>query len=54
VVQELMKKGRELFLDHFARLGLFGKVLSLAGPQEEEATQTVMDKVIISHYVLSF
>lgn len=33
-----MSKSRDTFLDHFARLGVFSKVLSLAGPQQEEAT----------------
>ncbi|XP_052768700.1 E3 ubiquitin-protein ligase HECTD1-like isoform X1 [Mya arenaria] len=38
IIEDVMKKGGELFLDHFARLGLFGKVLSLAGPEMEEET----------------
>lgn len=36
VVQEVMNKGGSLFLDHFARLGLFGKVLNLSGPLDED------------------
>lgn len=36
IIQEVMRKGGELFLDNFARLGLYGKVLSLAGPPEDE------------------
>ena len=43
VVQEVMNKGGSLFLDHFARLGLFGKVLSLAGPIEDEEGATGKD-----------
>ncbi|XP_052768566.1 E3 ubiquitin-protein ligase HECTD1-like isoform X1 [Mya arenaria] len=38
IIEDVMKEGGELFLDHFARLGLFGKVLSLAGPVMEEET----------------
>lgn len=40
-----MRKGGELFLDNFARLGLFGKVLALAGPPEEESSELGNDKV---------
>ena len=29
-----MRKGQDLFLDHFARLGIFSKVSLLAGPPE--------------------
>lgn len=29
-------KARDIFLDHFARLGVFSKVLTLAGPPEIE------------------
>lgn len=36
IIQDVVKKDGELFLDNFARLGLFGKVLALAGPPEEE------------------
>ncbi|XP_014790157.1 E3 ubiquitin-protein ligase HECTD1 [Octopus bimaculoides] len=36
VVQDLMKKGQEIYLEHFARLGLFSRVLTLVGPFEEE------------------
>lgn len=36
IVQDLMKKGQEIYLEHFARLGLFGRVLALVGPLEEE------------------
>ncbi|KAL3265554.1 hypothetical protein HHI36_009759 [Cryptolaemus montrouzieri] len=44
IIQDLMSKSQELFLDHFARLGIFSKVQTLAGPQEpqdsEENNQT--------------
>lgn len=36
IIQDLMKKESEIFLEHFARLGLFGRVLALAGSYEEE------------------
>ena len=36
IIQDLMQKSPDLFLDHFARLGVFNKVLQLAGPEEEE------------------
>lgn len=31
IIEELMSKGQEEFLDHFARLGVFSKVQSLMG-----------------------
>ncbi|XP_015591532.2 E3 ubiquitin-protein ligase HECTD1 isoform X2 [Cephus cinctus] len=34
MIQDLMVKGKEEFLEHFARLGVFSKVAALAGPQE--------------------
>ena len=40
-----MRKGGALFLDNFARLGLFGKVLSLAGPPEDEGAVGNNEKV---------
>lgn len=39
-----MKKGQEIYLEHFARLGLFGRVLALVGPLEEEEAK---EKVIL-------
>ena len=48
VLQEVMNKGGALFLDHFARLGLFGKVLSLAGPLENEDGATAKDDKVKS------
>ncbi|XP_043269545.1 E3 ubiquitin-protein ligase HECTD1 isoform X3 [Venturia canescens] len=46
MIQDLMVKGKDEFLEHFARLGVFSKVAALAGPQEtvpepeNEPTQT--------------
>ncbi|KYQ58401.1 E3 ubiquitin-protein ligase HECTD1 [Trachymyrmex zeteki] len=34
MIQDLMIKGKDEFLEHFARLGVFSKVATLAGPQE--------------------
>lgn len=45
IIQDVVRKGGELFLDNFARLGLFGKVLALAGPPEEENNDKGSDKV---------
>lgn len=44
IIQDLMVKAQDTFLDHFARLGIFSKVQALAGPPEtiesiEEAEQ---------------
>lgn len=42
IIQDLMSKSQEIFLDHFARLGIFTKVQALAGPpepQEPEETE---------------
>ncbi|XP_044749275.1 E3 ubiquitin-protein ligase Ufd4 isoform X2 [Coccinella septempunctata] len=36
IIQDLMSKAQELFLDHFARLGIFSKVQTLAGPLESQ------------------
>jgi E3 ubiquitin-protein ligase HECTD1 len=36
IIQDLMAKCQEIFLDHFARLGIFTKVQALAGPQETQ------------------
>lgn len=35
IIEELMNKRQEEFLDHFARLGVFSKVQSLMGPSGE-------------------
>ncbi|XP_034255114.1 E3 ubiquitin-protein ligase HECTD1 isoform X1 [Thrips palmi] len=34
IIQDLMEKAQDAFLDHFARLGVFSKVLALVGPRE--------------------
>lgn len=45
IIQDLMKKAEDIFLEHFARLGMFGRVLDLAGPQESEAAAIKEEKV---------
>ncbi|XP_069119002.1 LOW QUALITY PROTEIN: E3 ubiquitin-protein ligase HECTD1-like [Argopecten irradians] len=35
IIKDLMSKGQDVFLEHFARLGLFGRVLSLVVQLEE-------------------
>lgn len=34
-----MVKSQEIFLDHFARLGIFTKVQALAGPPETQDSE---------------
>lgn len=46
VIQDLMVKAQEIFLDHFARLGIFSKVQSLAGPPESSDTNEENDQVL--------
>ncbi|XP_074030515.1 ubiquitin fusion-degradation 4-like isoform X2 [Leptinotarsa decemlineata] len=41
IIQDLMAKSQDLFLDHFARLGIFTKVLALAGPPETQECEEV-------------
>ena len=44
-----MKKGQEsqeIFLEHFGRLGLFGRVQSLAGPVEEQEGAIALDEKV--------
>jgi hypothetical protein len=36
IVEDLMQKSPDTFLDHFARLGVFNMVHSLAGPPQDE------------------
>ncbi|OWF47209.1 E3 ubiquitin-protein ligase HECTD1 [Mizuhopecten yessoensis] len=43
IIQDLMSKNQDTFLEHFARLGLFGRVLSLAGPMDEEEGATAKE-----------
>ncbi|XP_054264078.1 E3 ubiquitin-protein ligase HECTD1-like [Macrosteles quadrilineatus] len=40
IIEDLMTKAKDIFLDHFARLGVFSKVLQLAGPQESSINET--------------
>lgn len=41
-----MVKAADMFLEHFARLGVFHKVLALAGPPEDHTlTKPKEDKV---------
>ncbi|PNF13828.1 hypothetical protein B7P43_G12448, partial [Cryptotermes secundus] len=40
IIQDLMTKAQDIFLDHFARLGVFSKVLQLAGPQDSQESQS--------------
>lgn len=62
IIEDLMKKGQEsqeIFLEHFGRLGLFGRVLSIAGPIEEQEGAISMDekveiKVSISFFIFSY
>ncbi|XP_041351620.1 E3 ubiquitin-protein ligase HECTD1-like isoform X2 [Gigantopelta aegis] len=46
IMQDLMLKGQEMFLEHLARLGLFSRVLTLAGPtsDDEESAAKVKDE----------
>ncbi|KAK0175018.1 hypothetical protein PV327_008803 [Microctonus hyperodae] len=37
MIQDLMMKGKDEFLEHFARLGVFSKVATLAGPQDSSS-----------------
>ncbi|XP_046664774.1 E3 ubiquitin-protein ligase HECTD1 isoform X3 [Homalodisca vitripennis] len=47
IIEDLMTKAQDIFLDHFARLGVFSKVLQLAGPQDSSTlhdTQSICKK----------
>jgi len=46
MIQDLMLKSRDSFLDYFAQLGIFRKVLNLCGPQSDDEE----DKVILVQY----
>lgn len=46
IIQDLMVKAQEIFLDHFARLGIFSKVQSLAGPPESSDNNDDNDQVL--------
>lgn len=49
IMQDLILKCQDVFLEHFARLGLFSRVQVLAGPplQDEEGAKAKEDKVTI-------
>lgn len=58
IIQDLMVKAQDLFLDHFARLGIFSKVQALTGPndvqeniEENEATNEQGNSLKISQRV---
>ena len=49
IILDLMKKGtesQEIFLEHFGRLGLFGRVQSLVGPYEEPEGAIAVDEKV--------
>lgn len=49
IINDLMTKSADLFLDHFARLGIFSKVQLLASQQdEEEAGNSVQQECVTS------
>lgn len=56
MVQDLMSKASDLFLEHFARLGVFSKVHALIGPtpEEEERAKVKEEKVIMIVQLSSF
>ncbi|XP_074662874.1 E3 ubiquitin-protein ligase HECTD1-like [Tubulanus polymorphus] len=43
VIQDLISKARDVFLEHFARLGVFDKVMALAGPGIDDDDSTRSD-----------
>ncbi|XP_026465706.1 E3 ubiquitin-protein ligase Ufd4 isoform X4 [Ctenocephalides felis] len=48
IIEELMCKVPEVFLDHFARLGVFAKVQMLAGPQDQSIETEIKNDVEIT------
>lgn len=48
IIQDLMSKAQDIFLDHFARLGVFSKVMQLAGPQEIQEIQIKKEDINVS------
>ncbi|KAK9885691.1 hypothetical protein WA026_012456 [Henosepilachna vigintioctopunctata] len=44
IIQDLMLKSQELFLDHFARLGIFSKVQALAGSLDSHDAEDKIQK----------
>ena len=51
MIQDLMLKSRDSFLDYFAQLGIFRKVLNLCGPQSDDEEEKVNCECC-RHYVL--
>lgn len=51
IIQDLMEKAQDAFLDHFARLGVFSKVLALVGPRDgqDPIVTAVKEEVSIFH-----
>lgn len=52
IIEDLMTKAQEIFLDHFAKLGVFSKVGQLAGPQDLSTvneSQTICKRDDVSH-----
>ena len=54
IMQDLMLKCQETFLEHFARLGLFSRVHQLAGPlpQEESGAKPKGEKGKVINFAL--
>lgn len=48
IIQDLTIKAQDIFLDHFARLGVFSKVLQLAGPQDANAAAVKKPEASVS------
>jgi len=44
MIQDLMLKSRDSFLDYFAQLGIFRKVLHLCGPQSDNEEDKVSEE----------
>lgn len=48
IIEDLMQKHQDIFLDHFARLGVFNMVYSLAGPPPEEEQERTQQESKVS------
>lgn len=48
IIEELMTKKQEEFLDHFARLGVFSKVQSLMGSSSDSEVDVIKSQDDIS------
>ncbi|XP_031339237.1 E3 ubiquitin-protein ligase HECTD1-like isoform X2 [Photinus pyralis] len=56
IIQDLMIKAQDIFLDHFARLGVFSKVQALAGPPDvivepEENDQNITEQAEVTDVI---